>query len=98
MADDAARAATEAEHGIWRLLRHPFDETHKELYGEDVAVSEETAPEVVRRLKQDPELAPAFKRPKPKWEDLKTRKDKSEFVDEYGVDAFLDLARRAHLK
>jgi hypothetical protein len=98
--DAAGRVAVEAEGGIFRLLRHPFDVTHKELYGEDAAVNEATARVVVQHLKADPELARAFAKPKPMWEELEAggRSAKVAFISEFGVDEYLRLSREGHAR
>ena len=93
---DIMDSAIEAEHGSVRLLKDEVTKVHEEMFPK-AEPTPETAKVVVRRLRQDPELARAFRPKVPRWEDLKTRKDKADFVDEFGVDAFLDLARRARL-
>ena len=96
MSDDPLKAAIEAEHGSVRLLKDEVTKVHEEMFPKKEPTTE-TAKVAVRRVRQDPELARAFRPKVPRWEDLKTRKDKADFVDEFGGDAVLDLARRARL-
>ena len=97
MSDDLAKAAIEAARGSVRLAMPHFKEIYQEDHG-DAEPTQATVDAVVQKMRSDPELSRVFRPKVPQWEDLKTRKDKADFVDQYGVDAFLDLSRRAHLK
>lgn len=91
---DIANATIEAARGSVRVALPHFEEIHREDYG-DAEVTQATADAVVQKMLEDPELRGVFKPKNPTWEDLRTKADKSAYIDRFGVDAFLDLARRA---
>ena len=98
MSDNPVRSAIEAVGGSFRLLGVPFMEAHRKKYGEDAAVNDATAKVVVKDLQADPELAPAFKKELPRWEDLTTRAAKVAVIDEFGLDEFMRLSREGHAR
>ena len=100
MSDDPIRAEIEAAGGSTRLLGAEAVRLHRKKFGEDAAPNQNTAKVVVQDLQADPELAPAFKRLKPSWEDVQTggRSAKVAYIAAYGVDEYLRLSREGHAR